>query len=153
MEGKTTPCECPMVGFCQRHGINKSPHLHKLCQNHIGYFNMWESCRGPNQNPSNCIKKSENYENNFTPETSVADPQREKKLPSTMSMAKNFIKSATNHIKNGMKNVAEDRQKERLAICAECPYIIDNGSRCGKCGCFLQTKTKWESSSCPIGKW
>ena len=49
-----------------------------------------------------------------------------KKLPSTMSMAKNFIKSATDHIKNGMKNVAEDRQKERLAICAECPYIIDN---------------------------
>lgn len=25
-------CECPVAGFCQRHQIEKTPHLHKLCQ-------------------------------------------------------------------------------------------------------------------------
>ena len=111
MEGKTTPCECPMAGFCQRHGINKSTHLHKLCQNHIGYFNMWEECKGPNQNPSDCIKpqKSE-LPNEEKPQTN---------LPSTMQMAKNFIKSASAHVVNGMKNVSTEKQEERLKICAE----------------------------------
>jgi len=145
MEGKTTPCECPMAGFCQRHGVNKSTHLHKLCQNHIGYFMMWEECKGPNQNPSDCIKPQKSEMPN--------EEQPQTNLPSKMQMAKNFIKSASEHVVNGMKNVSTEKQQERLKICDECPHAIEGGSRCGKCGCFLQTKTKWESSSCPIGKW
>jgi hypothetical protein len=144
MSNNKTPCECPMAGYCKRHGIEKSSHLHKLCQNHIGYFNMWEQCRGPKQNPNDCSKKDP------IPEQTVI--KEEPSLPSTTQMAKNFIQSAAKHIQNGMKNVSEDIQKQRLAICAECPFIIEN-SRCGKCGCYLETKTKWESSSCPIGKW
>lgn len=147
MSEKITPCECPMAGFCNRHGVQKSAHLHKLCQNHIGYFNMWERCQGPNQDPNNCIKNDsqEVITRNLASE--------ETKLPSTMQMAKNFLQSAAKHIQSGMTNVGEDMQKERLAICAECPHAVENGSRCGKCGCFLQTKTKWKSSTCPIGKW
>jgi hypothetical protein len=143
---KVTPCECPVAGYCKRHGVEKSAHLYKLCQSHIGYFNMWEECRGPKQNPNDCKK---NTEQNAT----SSEVKEEVKLPTTIQMAKNFMKSAADHVKNGMKHVGEEKQKERLAICAECPYAIENISRCGKCGCFLQTKTKWESSSCPIGKW
>ena len=152
MSTNINQCECPMAGFCKRHGIIKSSHLHKLCQNHKGYFQMWEECRGPNQNPNDCTKYSTESKTNFNPPSVVSD-QKEEKLPSTMQMAKNFIGSAAKHVKNGLKNVDTDKQKERLAICAECPHIVENGSRCGKCGCFLQVKTKWESSSCPIGKW
>lgn len=152
-DNKKTPCECPIAGFCKRHGVNKSTHLHRLCQNHVGYFNMWEECRGPKQNPNDCNKSS------TAPkiEAIISDPIQEQKtpvkLPSTMEMAKNFVKSATKHIQNGMKSVTEEKQQERLKICSECPHITENNSRCGHCGCFLQVKTKWESSSCPIGKW
>ena len=152
-QDKKTSCECPMAGYCSRHGVTKSAHLHKLCQNHIGYFNMWEECRGPKQNPNDCSKHAETSTSNFVPEVLVAEPAEEVKLPSTMEMAKNFVKSAAKHVQSGMKNVTEEKQAERLKICSECPFIVENGSRCGKCGCFLQVKTKWESSTCPIGKW
>ena len=152
-QDKKTSCECPMAGYCNRHGVTKSAHLHKLCKNHIGYFNMWEECRGPKQNPNDCSKNAETSTSNFVPEVSVAESTEEIKLPSTTEMAKNFIKSAAKHVAGGMKNVTDEKQNERLKICSECPFIVENGSRCGKCGCFLQTKTKWESSSCPIGKW
>jgi hypothetical protein len=56
-------------------------------------------------------------------------------------------------VQNGMNNATPELQAKRLQICSECPFIVENGSRCGKCGCFLETKTKWESSSCPINKW
>jgi len=61
-EDKKTLCECPLAGYCERHGVTKSKHLHKLCQNHIGYFNMWEQCVGPRQDPNNCEKKPQNTE-------------------------------------------------------------------------------------------
>jgi len=158
MENKTTPCECPMAGFCQRHGVHKSAHLHKLCQNHIGYFTMWEDCHGPNQNPQDCTRHSQtsNQTNFQAPAQNMLANEvkkaEEAKLPSSITMAKNFMKSTAEHIKGGMKHVEKDMQQERLAICAECPHIVNN-ERCGKCGCFLQTKTKWATSSCPIGKW
>lgn len=161
-QNKATPCECPMAGFCERHGVNKSAHLHKLCQNHIGYFVMWEDCQGPNQSPVDCTRRSSSSnETNFVApaqnsQNMLQMPPREEKvepkLPSTLEMARNFLGSATDYVKNGMKNVTEDEQKARLAICQECPHMVEGG-RCGKCGCFLQTKTKWASSSCPIGKW
>ncbi len=133
-----TPCECPLAGFCQRHGVEKSSHLHKLCQNHIGYYNLWEQCRGPKQNPSDCTKAS-------IPE--------KVELPSTMEMAKNLAVSTAKHVANGMQNITPEKQKERLDICSTCPFLVEDGSRCAKCGCFLEVKTKWASSSCPIGKW
>lgn len=162
MEGKATPCECPLAGFCERHGVHKSAHLHKLCQSHIGYFVMWEDCQGPNQNPQDCIRSSttnNELESSSTMQNALQAPEKEQsskpkqKLPSTMEMARNFLGAATDHIKNGMKSVDENEQKRRLDICDTCPHIVEDKSRCGKCGCFLQTKTKWASSTCPIGKW
>lgn len=152
MSEKITQCECPVAGFCKRHGVHKSVHLHKLCQSHVKYFNLWEKCRGPNQNPNDCQKVSDVADDDFKPETVVSEPVKDQKLPSTITMAKNFLKSAAEHIQGGMKHVEKDMQQERLSICAECPHIVNN-ERCGKCGCFLQTKTKWATSSCPIGKW
>ena len=42
-------CVCQSSGFCERHQVNKNDHLHKLCQNHKGYFDKWEEGRGPLQ--------------------------------------------------------------------------------------------------------
>jgi hypothetical protein len=153
MNTKSTPCECPAAGYCKRHGIEKSTHLHKLCQNHIGYFSMWEECRGPKQNPNDCTKQSNIQTTNFVPETTVANVDEKVELPSTMQMAKNFMQSAADHIRNGMKNASDDEIARRLDICDACEFKIRESNRCGKCGCFLGAKTKWESSHCPIGKW
>lgn len=47
--GDGMKCECPISGFCERHQVNKTDHLHDLCQNRPGYFELWESGKGPLQ--------------------------------------------------------------------------------------------------------
>ena len=44
-----TGCECPEPGWCPRHGVEKSPHLHHLCQHSEKYWRAWEAGRGPRQ--------------------------------------------------------------------------------------------------------
>lgn len=66
MENKNTECECPLAGFCNRHGIKKNNHYHKLCQNHPGYFQMWEECRGPGQQQIDCHNKEQKTEEEVT---------------------------------------------------------------------------------------
>lgn len=155
---KKTPCECPLAGFCTRHGIHKSAHLHKLCQNHAGYFAQWDACRGPGQNPYNCKKNTNKDLHQVDPIPQkiikATKPKSKKpKTPSKLQMAKNFLKSAGAHVVNGMKHANDEVQQERIDICSDCPFISQDRGRCTKCGCILSVKIKWESSSCPIGKW
>ena len=44
-------CECniPDGGYCERHDVEKSPHLVHLCQTKERYFIAWEENRGPGQ--------------------------------------------------------------------------------------------------------
>lgn len=44
-----TGCVCAEPGWCERHNVLKSPHMHKLCQSRADYFALWESGRGPGQ--------------------------------------------------------------------------------------------------------
>jgi hypothetical protein len=153
---KNTPCECPVAGFCKRHGVEKSAHLHKLCQNHIGYFSMWEECRGPKQEQGDCVKRSSNTQQGIDQtivNNSISTNQIPPQLPSKTEMARNFIQSAASHLANGMKNASPETIEERLSICDTCEFKIQEQNRCGKCGCFLGKKTQWASSHCPIGKW
>jgi len=43
--------------------------------------------------------------------------------------------------------------EERRAICKSCKYYKSMFSICGKCGCYMPLKTKYDNSFCPIGKW
>ena len=142
---KKTACECPMAGYCNRHGIKKTAHQHKLCQMHQGYFEMWDSCRGPGQNPNNCIKPD-------PPKAKEETPRQEVTLPSKLQMAKNFIQSAAKHVVTGAQSVNSETQEARLEICNNCEFLKKDELRCGKCGCPVQTKTKWATSTCPIGR-
>lgn len=49
--------------------------------------------------------------------------------------------------------VKEEVSDERLAICVECPELIQLTKQCKKCGCFMLGKTKLEKATCPLGKW
>jgi hypothetical protein len=45
-------CDCDILhgGYCERHGVEKSPHLVRLCRTNERYYLAWEEGRGPGQN-------------------------------------------------------------------------------------------------------
>ncbi len=52
------------------------------------------------------------------------------------------------------KFVASDEVvAKRIIICKSCPELNTKLNMCQKCGCFITTKTKIDSASCPLGKW
>lgn len=149
-----TGCICPNSGFCQRHGIQKSPHLHKLCQNHQGYFDKWEACRGPGQQNIDCSQKE-----HIAPIINPAMQDRKnhppvaQPLPGIATQAKNLATSLFNHAKSGFSGASQELQEQRLAICETCPFLTIDKSRCSACGCFVKSKVKMSSSTCPKGYW
>ena len=171
MENKKTECECPLAGYCNRHGINKHDHYYKLCQNHPGYFKMWEQCRGPGQSLINCdnkeiktnkevkqsqekAKKPEPKKCNFCKNTGcTGECRNNNQLPSTTQMVKNLAKATKDHVRGGLKTVGEDEIKQRLEICGDCEHYIPHSARCKLCGCFTKFKAKLKSGGCPINKW
>lgn len=52
------PCDCPIAGFCERHGINKPPAWHRLCQKRDEYREAWDAGVGPGQEQSQEISNS-----------------------------------------------------------------------------------------------
>lgn len=149
-EKPKTECECPLAGFCNRHGVTKSTHQHKLCQTHAGYFQQWEECHGPGQRFIDCTALKKPVEAPAEAHTEISESQQPK-MPSLWQQAKNLTSAVGQHVKSGMQHASEEVQQERLSICATCPFL--SGDRCTKCGCHLPTKTSWSSSKCPVGKW
>jgi hypothetical protein len=49
----------------------------------------------------------------------------------------------------------QDLSDSRMKICNTCPFIktVLKLKQCSKCGCILQVKTLFKSTSCPINKW
>lgn len=50
-------------------------------------------------------------------------------------------------------NKKESTPQERMTICRKCEYLEKALSRCTKCGCFMNFKTRLKKATCPIGKW
>ena len=48
---------------------------------------------------------------------------------------------------------APELSSQRLAICEECPRLIEATHQCRECGCFMKIKTKMQMATCPLGKW
>lgn len=59
-----------------------------------------------------------------------------------------FAKELTEHVQGGMQNVDPVTYKNRIEICNGCPNLTEH-STCSLCGCFMPTKAKWATSSCP----
>ena len=43
--------------------------------------------------------------------------------------------------------------EKRLDICKKCEHFRSWSNQCGKCGCFMNIKTRFRSLECPEGKW
>ena len=167
-----TPCECPNPGFCKRHDMEKGPHLHRLCQTRLDYFQMWEEGHGPGQgaaqqanrnNPQTLEEAKKQAEENKQPEPQPSvsentnetevegEVEKSQPMPSLAQQAWNFTRAVADHLKSGAAHVSEEGYKKRMEECDGCDRRQDN--RCLECGCFIPTKAKWASSECPIGKW
>lgn len=66
-----------------------------------------------------------------------------------------FIFEISNDVLDGNINVFvdDDTKKERMEICRKCEFFSARQERCKKCGCWLDYKTKFTASTCPIDKW
>tara|TARA_R110002073_G_scaffold49364_7_gene131805 strand:+ start:1569 stop:2072 length:504 start_codon:yes stop_codon:yes gene_type:complete len=75
--------------------------------------------------------------------------KEEPKPPSIFQMAKTFAGELTKYIKEGAPNVSNKVYIERLETCNTCPHLIKSSMRCGLCGCLLEHKAKWKTTTCP----
>lgn len=78
-------------------------------------------------------------------------------LPSIKDMTKGFVNSAIDVISGAVRGegimVTEEVYKTRMDICASCEFFRRDDKRCSQCGCFMETKTKFKQTYCPIHKW
>jgi len=77
------------------------------------------------------------------------DGMKKPKMPSIFKMAANFAKDLSKYILEGAPNVSHKAYTERLEACTKCPHLIKESMRCGKCGCLLEHKAKWRTTTCP----
>ena len=84
-------------------------------------------------------------------------PNKEKvappKPPNVFKMMKSFGKDLSKYVLAGAPNCSQEDYKERLLTCDACPHLMRNVMRCGKCGCLVEHKAKWRTTTCPISKW
>ena len=75
------------------------------------------------------------------------------KLPKKVEMIKSATKEMVNIFQDKIKKRSEENQIKILEICSKCEKYIAASNRCGQCGCFLNAKVKFTSSTCPLKKW
>jgi hypothetical protein len=132
-----TPCECPLAGYCQRHGVEKIERWHQLCKTRPDFWNLYESGVGPGQ-----------------PGLLAAQGQREAYIPNPPSLlqsAWNLATSVSAFIADGFATVSPEQYAERLTICSTCDRRSEN--RCLACNCYLPLKAQGRAMKCPLGKW
>lgn len=77
----------------------------------------------------------------------------EQKSPSMFKMVSTFTKEFSKYVRAGAPNVSPADYALRLDTCNGCEFLKKSSMRCGKCGCLLEHKAKWETSECPENKW
>lgn len=68
-------------------------------------------------------------------------------MTNLISKIVHYGEAVIKHAVDGFANVPENVYDERLAVCSECPLMIDK--ECGVCGCPVVKKALWASESCP----
>lgn len=78
-------------------------------------------------------------------------------LPSFIDMAKGFFGSAKDVVDGALHGegvlVEEEVYINRMNICKGCEFFRHTDSRCSQCGCFMEAKTRFIKTTCPVGKW
>jgi hypothetical protein len=132
-----TPCTCPHAGWCERHQCFKSTLHHWLCQHDLERFAEWE--------------RGEGFRSWIFSEKPTAAPDG----PGLLQRAGNFGQALWDHTLDGFAKVDDSEYERRLALCRACdqcdvPNLI---CRHVECGCWLTTKARWASATCPLQEW
>jgi len=69
--------------------------------------------------------------------------------PSMFSMIKSFGKDLGKWVSEGAPATTPADYIERLTACNNCPHLQKKHMRCGKCGCMVEHKAKWRTTTCP----
>ena len=80
-------------------------------------------------------------------------PATPPKPPNVFKMMKSFGRDLSKYVLAGAPNCSKEDYKERLLTCDACPHLIRHMMRCGKCGCLVEHKANWRTTTCPEGKW
>ena len=48
---------------------------------------------------------------------------------------------------------SDEVYNHRMNICGGCEFFLKEDKRCSKCGCFMEAKTKFIKTKCPMDKW
>lgn len=151
----TTPaaCSCPLAGFCDRHGIAKPAHWHKLCQAHDGYREAWDAGIGPGQRTPVAATPPVPTEAKPTKKGCGRKSGATKTLamPSLARQAWNLAESLAAFVADGLHLVDAAEYERRLSICDTCELRQD--TRCARCGCRLALKARGRAFRCPDGRW
>jgi hypothetical protein len=80
-----------------------------------------------------------------------------KNMPSAYNQLKGFLSSAKDIVGGVMAGegafVTEDIRNDRLKECHSCEFFDNRSERCSQCGCFMNTKSMFKKTYCPVGKW
>ena len=74
----------------------------------------------------------------------------------SMTMAKNLYHAIKAITKSRCEFTKIQEYQRRLDICRQCEYLIPTNRdrlRCGKCGCYMIVKAKFQVMTCPADKW
>ena len=136
---RNTPCECPASGWCERHQCLKSEPLFQLCRRNRAMYRAWEDGHGPCGPPP--------------AEGTVEAGSTE--MPGLARRIVNLGTATARYAMSGFHRVSDAECDARLAICVQCPSCEVARMICREksCGCYLQTKVRWASESCPRGFW
>lgn len=76
-----------------------------------------------------------------------------KVYPGFAEMAKGFAESIVEYTKQGFPKRPKEDAEKILAICQECDEYDTQRKRCYICGCKMEVKITWATTSCPLKKW
>lgn len=69
----------------------------------------------------------------------------------------NLTETVANSIKlavqKGVILASDGKIKERINICTNCEDLDKQQARCNLCGCYMNTKVRFEVAKCPANKW
>lgn len=90
-------------------------------------------------------------------EPTCNDEEPPKELPSLTNMAKGFLGSAKDVLSGAIQGdgvlVTEEVYTTRISLCNSCEFFRIEDRRCTQCGCFMEAKTRFKKTYCPVHKW
>jgi hypothetical protein len=74
-----------------------------------------------------------------------------------ISLLFNLTETAAATIKNAVNSgvilASEEKTKQRMEICYNCDNLEKISVRCKLCGCYMNTKVRFDAAKCPANYW